>query len=57
MEDNLYQLTIEQIQQIRDKGYTHVMLDNRVIRITIDDIVVKKEEVDNFLRNHKNDRA
>lgn len=50
MED-LIKLSKAQLLQIREKGFTSVLLDdNTVITVRIKDLLFKKEEVEKFIK-------
>lgn len=52
--DELYRLSNEQVRQIMERGYTWFMFPTgRMIRITEDDIVFKREELQEFVEREK----
>ena len=54
--DRLMPLTVDQIQEIRDKGFTMVkMPDGAERKVNKDDLLFKKDEIDKLITNVKDD--
>lgn len=53
MGDDLYRLTTEQIKQLIDRGYTYVDIGGKIIAVTKEDILFKKDEIHEFVKNMK----
>ena len=50
MED-LISLSKAQLLQIKNNGFTHVLLENNeVIRVTIEDLLFKKDEIEELIK-------
>ncbi len=55
--DNLLELSMDKIKQIRERGFTYIHIHGRTIKITSKDLVFKKYEVDQYLESLENKGA
>lgn len=52
--DELIKLSKAQLTQIRNQGFTYVMFpDDSIIKVTMDDLLVKKDEIEELARELK----
>ena len=54
MADDLVKLTTDQLKKIQDNGFCYMEIKpGYTVKVTLDDLVFKKEELDAFLEKQK----
>lgn len=53
IKDGYYRLTTTQIKQLFKIGYTHIMIGERVVRVTKEQMLYKKEDIEKIISEVK----
>lgn len=53
IKDGYYRLTTTQIKQLFKIGYTHIMIEERVVRVTKEQMLYKREDIEKIISEVK----